>query len=247
MTNLTVPAAEQARLLEVLEIDTEVIVLNRRVREAQSALIALDTDSDYLRLVREAETVADRLDDAQRELDHLEADIKTARARIERDRERETHTNEPKELSDLEDEIQALEARIEMLETDEIDALDVHAAIIAERDQIVGERDSFHERRDAKQAELQSDIARAHERIDALARQRADILSQISTELGELYERQRDRYGVGASFLQRGITSASGVQLSPSQLDEIRLSDPNAVIICPDSNAILIRTADSGL
>lgn len=247
MTNLSVPADEQARLLDVLEIDTEVIMLNRRIREAKSGLIALETDSDYLQLVREAETAEDRLDDAQRALDHLEADIKTARARIERDREREQHTNEPKELSDLEDEIQALEARIDMLESDEIEALDVRDAFINERDAIINERDSFHERRDAKQAELQSDIARANERIELLGRQRAEILGHISMELAELYERQRERYGVGASFLQRGVTSASGVQLSPSQLDEIRLSDPNTVIICPDSNAILIRTADSGL
>lgn len=247
MTNLTVPAAEQARLLEVVDIDTEVIQLSRQIREAESALIALDTDSDYVRLVREAETAEDRLDDAQRTVDHLEADIKTARARIARDREREEHTNEPKELSELEDEINALEARINMLEGDELDAIDVRDALLTARDDIIAERDSFFERRDARQAELQSDIARAKDRIEVLGRQRAEILGSITPTLGELYERQRERYGVGASFLQRGITSASGVQLSPSQLDEIRLADPNSVIICPDSNAILIRTEDSGL
>ena len=247
MTNLTVPAAEQARLLEVVDIDTEVIQLSRQIREAESALIALDTDTDYVRLVREAETAEDRLDDAQRTVDHLEADIRTARARIARDREREEHTNEPKELSELEDEINALEARIDMLEGDELDAIDVRDALLTARDDIIAERDSFFERRDARQAELQSDIARAKDRIEVLGRQRAEILGSISPALGELYERQRERYGVGASFLQRGITSASGVQLSPSQLDEIRLADPNSVIICPDSNAILIRTEDSGL
>jgi predicted nucleic acid-binding Zn-ribbon protein len=47
--------------------------------------------------------------------------------------------------------------------------------------------------------------------------------------------------------LQRGITGASGVQLTPSELDAIRKSDPDAVLLCPDSNAILIRTAESGL
>ena len=247
MTNLTVPSSEQAKLLDVLEVDTEVLVLRRRIREAQSALIALDTDSDYVRLVRDAESAEDRVDDARRAVEHLESDIKTARARIERDREREQHTNEPKELSDLEDEIQALEDRIEMLEGDELEALEDRDAIIAERDAIIAERDSFHARRDAQQAELQGDIARAEDRIDALSRQRSEILASIPTELADLYERQRERYGVGASFLQRGITSASGVQLSPSQLDEIRNSDPDAVIICPDSNAILIRTKDSGL
>lgn len=247
MTNLTVPAAEQAKLLEVLDADTEIVVVTRRIREAKSALIALETDSDYVRLVRDAESAEDRLDDAQRTCDHLESDVRAARARIVHDREREMATNDPKELSDLENEIESLETRIEMLEGDELEALELRDAATVARDEIVRERDSFHERRDAQQAELESDIARAEDRIDVLTRQRTAILAEVPTELAALYERQRERYGVGASFLQRGITSASGVQLSPSQLDEIRVADPDSVIICPDSNAILIRTADSGL
>ncbi len=247
MTNLTVPSATQAKLLDVLEIDTEVIMTNRRIREAQADLIGLDTDVDYLRLVREAEAAEDRLDDAQRECDHLESDITVARNRIARDREREEHTNEPKELSELEDEIRSLHLRIEMLENSELEALEIRDEMRAARDAIVAERDTFHQTRDAKAAELNASIAAAHDRLDALARQRAAVIAELPTEFVELYERQRERYGVGASFLQRGITSASGVQLSPSQLEEVRLADPDAVLMCPDSNAILIRTEDSGL
>lgn len=247
MTNLTVPAATQAKLLDVLNIDTEVIMANRRIREAQSAIIGLDTDVDYLRLVREAEAAEDRLDDAQRECDHLESDITVARNRIARDREREEHTNEPKELSELEDEIQSLQLRIEMLENSEIEALEVRDDLRAARDAVVAERDTFHQSRDEKAAELNAIIEEAHARLDALARQRATLITELPAEFVALYERQRERYGVGASFLQRGITSASGVQLSPSQLDEVRLADPDAVLMCPDSNAILIRTEDSGL
>lgn len=247
MTNLTVPSATQAKLLDVLEIDTEVIMTNRRIREAQADLIGLDTDVDYLRLVREAEAAEDRLDDAQRECDHLESDITVARNRIARDREREEHTNEPKELSELEDEIRSLHLRIEMLENSELEALEIRDEMRAARDAIVAERDTFHQTRDAKVAELNASIAAAHDRLDALARHRAAVIAELPAEFVELYERQRERYGVGASFLQRGITSASGVQLSPSQLEEVRLADPDAVLMCPDSNAILIRTEDSGL
>lgn len=247
MTNLTVPAATQARLLDVLEIDTEDIVLARRIREAQSELIGLDTDVEYQRLVRDAETAEDRVDDINRERDHLESDIAVARKRIERDREREAATNDPHELANLEDEIASLEIRIQTLENDELDVLAERDELIAERDEIVAKRDTFHERRDARAAEINAEIARATDRRDAIARLRASIISELPSEFVELYERQRERYGVGASFLQRGITGASGVQLSPSQLDEIRLTDPDRVILCPDSNAILIRTAESGL
>lgn len=247
MSNLFVPTLVQAKLLDLLAIDTDVIMTQRRIREAESARIGLETDSEYARLVRDAETAEDRVDDAVRACEHIESDIAVAKARIVRNRERETATNDPKELTDLESEIFSLEVRIERLEDAQFEALEAKDEATAVRDDIVFERDSFHEVRDQKAADIQSDILAARERLDSLSRQRATLTSEFPTELVELYERQRERYGVGASFLQRGITSASGVQLSPSQLDDIRRADPDAVLICPDSNAILIRTADSGL
>lgn len=247
MTRMIVPADLQARLLEVLDIDTEDIVLERRIRDANSALIGLDTDVEYQRLVRDAENAEDRVDDINRQRDHLESDITVARKRIDRDHEREAATNDPHELAVLEDEIASLEIRIQSLENDELDVLTERDELIAERDEIVAQRDSFHANRDARAAEINADIERAKERRDAIARTRATIVSELPTDFVELYERQRERYGVGASFLHRGITGASGVQLSPSQLDDIRRTDPDEVILCPDSNAILVRTSESGL
>lgn len=247
MTNLTFPAATQARLLDVLEYDTESIVIERRVRDSEDALRGLDTDAEYQRLVREAESAEDAVDDINRERDHLESDIAIAKARIERDREREAGTNDSKELSELEHEINSLERRIDNLEEAELAVLTRRDDIVAARDAIVAQRDSFHASRDARAAEIRNDIAVANDRLDAVMRARAALIAELPVELVALYERQRERYGVGASFLQRGITGASGVQLTPSQLDDIRKSDPDAVILCPDSNAILIRTAESGL
>jgi predicted nucleic acid-binding Zn-ribbon protein len=247
MTNLTVPALQQAKLLDVLALDTDVIVTKRHIRDAEEKRAGLDTDVDYLRLVREAESAEDRVDDVQRECDHLEADIAVARARIERDREREKGTNDPKELSELEDEIHSLERRIDMLETSELEALTRRDDIVAERDEIVRQRDTFHTARESIATGLTDDISGWSNRLASLSEQRTLLLAELPTEFAALYERQRERYGVGASFLQRGITSASGVQLPPGLLDEIRLADPDSVLLCPDSNAILIRTEDSGL
>lgn len=134
-----------------------------------------------------------------------------------------------------------------MLESDLLDAMEERDTLEASRDEFVHRRDTFHDSRDARGAELAAEIDAANARLGQLATERAGILTELPRELVELYERQRERYGVGASFLQRGVTSASGVQLSPSQLDEIRLTDPDSVIMCPDSNTILIRTKDSGL
>ena len=66
-------------------------------------------------------------------------------------------------------------------------------------------------------------------------------------DLLALYEKQRARYGVGASMLQGGVSLASGVALNSSDMSTIRAAAPDDVLLCPDSNAVLVRTGESGL
>src|SRR5690606_448960 len=94
--------------------------------------------------------------------------------------------------------------------------------------------------RDAALGDLEAQRAQAEADREALAaRLPADPLAP--------YERQRERYGVGASHLRGGVTSATGVMLTASDLDAVRSAAPDDVLLCPDSNAILVRTAESGL
>ncbi len=244
---LRASAESQAKLLDVLALDTEDIVISRTIADAHTVLAELDTDAEYQRLVREAEEWADRHDEIERRCEHLESDIRVARSRIAHDREREKGSRDAKELTSLEHEIESLEHRIEMLEEQEMAAL-------AERDEVAGSwnaikiaRDSFHDvRAEARDSRL-SEIDASNRRRAEIVKARAAIASSLPTELWELYERQRERYGVGASQLRAGITSASGVTLTPGQLQDVRAADADEVLMCPDSNAILIRTAESGL
>lgn len=244
---MRVPAADQARLLEVLELDTEQLVTSRTISEYERELSELDNDTDYQRLVREAEDLADRHDDIERQCAHLESDIKVATERIEHDRAREQVSTDSKELTALEHEIQSLERRIDMLTEQEIHAL-------SERDEILGTwnavkiaRDSFHDVRSVRENEIRANIAALQRRQADIVVARAAIVAALPSDFIELYERQRERYGVGASHLQRGVTSASSVTLTPGQIQDVRAADPDDVLMCPDSNAILIRTAESGL
>ena len=244
---LRAPAEAQTRLLAVLALDTEDIVVSRTIVDAHAALTALDTDAEYQRLVREAEDWADRYDEIERRCEHLESDISVAKARIAQDREREKGSTDSKELTSLEHEIESLERRIEMLEEQELAAL-------TDRDEVAGTwnaikiaRDSFHDARAEAQSSLRSDIDASNRRRADIVTARAEIVASLPIDLIELYERQRERYGVGASHLQAGITSASGVTLTPGQLQDVRAADADEVLMCPDSNAILIRTAESGL
>jgi predicted nucleic acid-binding Zn-ribbon protein len=244
---LRVPPETQIRLLDVLALDTEDLMISRTISDAENELAALDTDVEYQRLVRESEEWADRHDDIEQRCAHLESDIAVAKARIEHDREREKGSSDAKELTSLEHEIESLERRIEMLEEHEIEAL-------GERDEILGTwnaikiaRDSFHNARSAREDEIRENIAALQRRQADIVVARAAVVAELPTDFIELYERQRARYGVGASHLHRGITSASSVTLTAGQIQDVRAADADEVLMCPDSNAILIRSAESGL
>lgn len=244
---LRVPAEGQLRLLDVVAFDTEDLMIARTIADAERELVALDNDVEYQRLVRECEEWADRFDDVDRQCTHLESDIAVALARIEQDRGREMASTDSKELTALESEIASLTRRIEMLEDQELRALE-------ERDEISGtwnalkiSRDSFHDSRSARHDEIRADIEASRRRQSDIANARAAIVAELPADFIELYERQRARYGVGASHLHRGVTSASNVTLTAGQIQDVRAADADEVLMCPDSNAILIRTAESGL
>jgi hypothetical protein len=76
---------------------------------------------------------------------------------------------------------------------------------------------------------------------------RAVIVADVPADLLALYEKQRERYGSGASLLRGGVSLASGVKLNENDMVAIRSAAPDDVLMCPDSSAILVRTAESGL
>ena len=47
---------------------------------------------------------------------------------------------------------------------------------------------------------------------------------------------------MGRRTCEGGVSSASGVRLNETDLQTIRAAAPDDVLLCPDSNAILVRT-----
>jgi predicted nucleic acid-binding Zn-ribbon protein len=113
-------------------------------------------------------------------------------------------------------------------------------ATTARHDEIRARLAEAEAARDAELATIEG------ERGHAVAN-RSVIVGKLPQELVALYERQRERYGTGASLLQGGVSSASGVKLNESDMAAIRAAAPDDVVLCPDSNAILVRTAESGI
>jgi predicted nucleic acid-binding Zn-ribbon protein len=183
----------------------------------------------------------------QSELSRAESDVSLVDARIAKDSERLSQTSSAKDAQGLEHELESLAARKSDLEDIELAIMErleeASAALASLEEQLASAEGALSEARAQEKAQSEEIAATTAQ----LTQEREKLVDSVPADLVELYERQRERYGIGASHLRAGISSASGVALTESDLQKIRETPEDTVVLCPDSNAILVRTAESGL
>ncbi len=238
---------DQALLLDLQALDTKLQQIGHRASHLAEVATVAAIAGEREGLQR---TLAERTgvwEDARAELGRVESDVAVVEARVARDKDRLQATSSVKDVQALEQELAALAKRQSDLEDIELAVMET----VEEREsELTATRDAMADL-DARLAEATAarDAALAileQERQHAAAN-RATIAGKVPDELLALYEKQRARYGWGASYLQGGVTSASGVKLNANDMSAVRAAAPDDVILCPDSNAILVRNAESGL
>lgn len=236
---------DQRELLRIQELDNAIARATRSIshpsQEAPLAELAPQTAEIKSRRL----AISGELDDAKAELARLESDVAVVEARMARDSDRVQNTASVKDVTALEAELQALRKRrsdledIELAIMERIEGLEAQlSAVATEADDVESKVAALEAERDAERESLE------RTRADAVG-DRAAIASLLPIDLVTLYEKQRDRYGVGAARLLGGVSLASNMKLSPSDLAEVRGAAPEDVMLCPDSGAILIRDENS--
>jgi uncharacterized protein len=236
---------DQRELLRVQELDNAIAQATRAIANPSQAgrLAELEPQAAEIRSRRLAHS--GELEDARTELSRLESDVQVVEARMKRDTERVQQTASVKDVAALESELQALRKRrsdLEDIELTIMERVEGLEAQLAEIDREAAEVDS-------KIASLEAERAAEIEtwerkRKDAVA-DRAAVASALPADLVALYEKQRGRYGVGAARLVAGVSLASNMKLSPSDMADVRSAADDDVLLCPDSGAILIRDENS--
>jgi hypothetical protein len=244
---LTASPAAQRVLLDVQAIDTTLQQLAHRERSLpeRAAVDALKAQADVMR-----EFVSGRRgerEDAGLELGRVESDVQVVEARIARDSGRLQASSSVKDIQGLEHELESLRGRLSNLEEIELSVMEkvetLEGELGAATDSLTQHLLQLAVVERARDTAL---VALGEERAEALA-QRATLVVTVPDDVLALYEKQRERYGLGASHLRARVSSASGVELTGSDLAAVRHAAPDAVLLCPDSNAILVRTDESGL
>lgn len=244
---LTASPAEQRLLLDVQAHDTALQQLAHRERSLpeRARVDELKAEADVMR-----EFVVQRrgeLEDARLELQRVESDVSLVEARIARDGDRMQASSSVKDIAGLEHEVASLTARLSDLEEIELGVMEKVETLENELQSAQSALDAHLEQLAAAEAARDTALAGIAEEVAAARAGRAEVAGRVPADLLALYEKQRERYGVGASHLRARISSASGVELTGSDLAAVRAAAPDAVILCPDSSAILIRTDESGL
>lgn len=238
---------DQALLLDLQAEDTKLSQLNHQAKSvpALAALDAVGTEEAEVRRVFAERRNA--LDDTELELKRTESDVAVVETRIARDSERLQASSSVKDVAALEQELGALKKRLSDLEEIELTIMERAEEQQAEVDATQAELDALRARRLALETERDAALEGIEKERSATASARSALESRIPNDLLALYEKQRARYGNGASLLQGGVSSASGVRLNETDLQTVRAAAPDDVLLCPDSNAILVRTSESGI
>jgi uncharacterized protein len=139
-----------------------------------------------------------------------------------------------KRQSDLEDVVLEIMERIESAQTRV-------SEMTARRDDAQHSLAEAETRRDAAQAEIDAEV-------EKVTRERATIATVIPADLLKLYTRLRETQGgTGAARLYQRRCEGCRVELSITDLREVRAAAPDTVVRCENCSRILIRTSDSGL
>jgi uncharacterized protein len=244
---LTASPETQARLLDLQQLDTALQQLAHRSRTLPERVAVTALQEDAERIKAAVVETSGHLEDARLELARAESDVEMVERRIARDDERLQSSSSVKDIQGLEHELASLRSRLGDLEEIELAVMERIELLEAAAN---GARETLqaHQARLAVAEEhLRAALAAIETELRDLEAQRAALVAELPADLVALYEKQRQRYGTGASHLRARVSSASGVTLTGSDLETVRRADPDAVLLCPDSNAILVRTAESGL
>lgn len=238
---------DQLQLLTLQEADTLIVRLEGKAKALPQTQRIEQLDRELAELDR---TVLERLgehDDAGAEVARIESDVQTVEARLTRNNERLPLITDAKTATATQHEIATLERRRSDLEDLELEAMqrqeDAANALAAAR----AEAQTARDERERLAAERDVEAAGFEEQLTQARAQRAERAAPVPADLLALYERQRARYGIGATLLQRRTSVASGVELTAAELHEIRQAADDDVLLDPNSSAILVRSEESGI
>ncbi|MBF1140780.1 MAG: hypothetical protein HXL63_07320, partial [Thermobifida sp.] len=141
-------------------------------------------------------------------------------------------------------EIAQMDRRLAKLEDDQVEAEERVEAARAAQDQMKAEAQAIAADIEALKAQFEADVADSDEELRRVIAARRELADRLPADLLEEYEDARRRNGALAVIEVRdGYGIGVAADLSPMELERIRLTPADGVYLTEDTAQIVVRTA----
>ncbi|AGT93207.1 MULTISPECIES: zinc ribbon domain-containing protein [Rhodococcus] len=238
----------QSKLLDLAGVDAELtrITHRRGALPEQKEVERLEAE----RISRKDASVAVeiQIDDIDRDIRKLEGEVDAVRQREDRDRTLlQSGSVGAKQLTELEHELGSLVRRQGLLEDELLEVMEQREALQADHDHAGAQLSQAEEELiDAKRRrdDAVADLDKAQERCAA---DRERLVGEFPADFLAVYEKQRTLGGPGAALLQARRCGACRIEIDRGEISRIAATPADVVVRCPECNAIMVRTKESGL
>ncbi|NHE65527.1 hypothetical protein G9U53_14510 [Rhodococcus sp. D-46] len=238
----------QSKLLDLAGVDAELtrITHRRGALPEQQEVERLEAE----RISRKDASVAVeiQIDDIDRDIRKLEGEVDAVRQREDRDRTLlQSGSVGAKQLTELEHELGSLVRRQGLLEDELLEVMEQREALQANHDHAGAQLSQAEEELiDAKRRrdDAVADLDKAQERCAA---DRERLVGEFPADFLAVYEKQRSLGGPGAALLQARRCGACRIEIDRGEISRIAATPADVVVRCPECNAIMVRTKESGL
>lgn len=236
-------------MLEVAELDSRLNQLRHQLSSLPEIreIAAIESTQRALNdRVRDARIL---VDDLTREQKKADRDVEQVKTRRERDRGRVDQgliTN-PKDLQRMNHELESLNRRISDLEDTELEVMEKLEEAQAELTRSEAEEVAVVEKLTALAASRDEKAGEAGVALKSVTAERETAVGSLPEDLLALYERIREKQGVGAAALRARQCGGCNMRLNAADLAVIAKAPDDDVLRCEECSRILVRTSESGL
>lgn len=235
---------DQQRLLDLADLDTKVsqVLHQRRILPQHAEIVELAEERKQIASELVAANTA--LSDAEFVLDKAERDLEPVRDRLARDRQRldDGAVSDPKVINSMLIEVGKLEQRISDLEDAQLEAMSAVEDASAVQVAVDGRRKDSEARLRQLMVDRDAALAKLDAEVAELQVERKTIVAELPKDLVTMYEKVRERTGLGAARLERNRCTGCGLELNSSELRRIAAAMSKEVLRCEECSRILVRT-----
>ena len=237
------PHPQQLVLLELQKLDQKESSLRHRRQAHPAHETVRELAARLADLRRAAVSQSAVISDCERESARIEEEIERVRQRRDRQSERIEKNQVPlRDINSMQPEIAQMDERIKRLEEDQLSAEERTDAARNAQTQMNAEAEAIEADIESTKARFLEEIAELDDELRSVIAQRRERAAQIDAALLEEYEAARDKNGALAVIEVRDGNAMGFAELSPMELERIRLTPSDELYFAEDTGQIVVRT-----